>query len=281
MSNKMNFLNSLAIIKVYTIKNKMRILKMNKKINEYGLSTFKVILTSLLCLAGLLSIIYVACTTKELFSYFYCIAISVFVTVPLIISVIFRWKMNIFFYILFSFYTFGPLLGAVYSLYYHLSWWDGLLHLLAGTVFAVIGAQLTNILNKNNKTSYVLSAIFGVLLSIGIAVFWEFFEYGCDRIFNSDMQADTIINIISTKINRTDGLVDVYKNITETFVNGQSLGIIGYLDIGLVDTMHDMIVETLGAFIFIVYVLFDRNKHPMISEVKKSINKQNYVKGEC
>jgi hypothetical protein len=95
------------------------------------------------------------------------------------------------------------------------------------------------------------------------------------------MQADTIINIISTKINRTDGLVDVYKNITETFVNGQSLGIIGYLDIGLVDTMHDMIVETLGALIFIVYVLFDRNKHPMISEVKKSINKQNYVKGEC
>jgi hypothetical protein len=188
--------------------------------------------------------------------------------------------MNLFFYILFSFYAFGPLLGAVYSLYYHISWWDGLLHLLAGTVFAVIGTQLTKILNKNNKTSYLFSAIFGVLLSIGIAVFWEFFEYGCDRIFNSDMQADTIINIISTKINRTDGLVDIYKNITETFVNGQSLGIIGYLDIGLVDTMQDMLVETLGALIFIVYVLFDRNKHPMISEIKKTINKQNYVEGE-
>ena len=253
---------------------------MKEKLSNYGLSIFKVVLTSVLCLIGLLSMIYVALTTNELFSYFYCIATVFFVALPLILSILFKWKMNLFFYILFSFYAFGPLLGAVYSLYYHISWWDGLLHLLAGTVFAVIGTQLTKILNKNNKTSYLFSAIFGVLLSIGIAVFWEFFEYGCDRIFNSDMQADTIINIISTKINRTDGLVDIYKNITETFVNGQSLGIIGYLDIGLVDTMQDMLVETLGALIFIVYVLFDRNKHPMISEIKKTINEQNYVEGE-
>jgi hypothetical protein len=70
------------------------------------------------------------------------------------------------------------------------------------------------------------------------------------------MQADTIITAINTKINRTDGIADVYQNITETLVNGQSLGIKGYLDIGLIDTMHDMINETLGALIFIVYVLF-------------------------
>ena len=243
---------------------------MIEKLNKYGLSMFKVILTSSLCLIGLLSMIYVAKTTNELFSYFYCLATFAFVALPLILSILFKWKMNLFFYLLFTFYACGPLLGAVYNFYYYTSWWDILLHVLAGTVFAVVGAQLTNVLNKNNKTSYMFSAIFGVLLSIVIAVFWEFFEYSCDVFLNSDMQADTIITDIFTKINRTDGIADVYQNITETIVNGESLGVKGYLDIGLIDTMHDMINETLGALLFMVYVLFDRNKHPMITDLKNN-----------
>lgn len=237
---------------------------MKEKLNSLGLSVFKVVLTSVLCLIGLLSTIYVALTTNELFSYFYCIATIPFAALPLIMTILFRWKMNLFFYILFSFYTFGPLLGAVYNFYYYTSWWDDLLHLLAGTVFAVVGAELAVLLNKNNKTSYMFAAVFGILLSIGIAVVWEFFEYSSDTFLHSDMQADTIINIINTKINRTDGIADVFNNITETYVNGQSLGINGYLDIGLIDTMRDMMLETLGALILLVYVIFDKNKHPMI-----------------
>ena len=173
----------------------------------------------------------------------------------------------------FSFYTFGPLLGAVYNLYYYTTWWDVLLHLLAGTVFAVVGAQLADVLNKNGKTNYLFAAIFGVLLSIAIAVFWEIFEYSSDLFLGSDMQDDTIIDIINTKINRTDGITDSYVGITETTVNGVSLGINGYLDIGLIDTMHDMIIETVGAVMFLFYVLIDRNKHPMIVNFKKEINK--------
>lgn len=242
---------------------------MKEKLEERGLSVFKVSLTSLLALLGLLSTIYVACTTGEMFSYFYCLATVPFVALPLILSVLFRWRMNLFFYLLFTFYACGPILGAVYNFYYLTSWWDILLHLLAGTVFAVVGAQLSNVLNKNNQTSYVFAAVFGVLLSISIAVVWEMFEYSSDTFLGSDMQADTIINVINTKINRTDGIADSYTNITETYVNGQSLGINGYLDIGLIDTMHDMIIETVGALVYLVYVLFDKNKHPMISTLEK------------
>ena len=165
---------------------------MSERLNEYGLSKFKVILTTTLCLIGLFSVIYVANTTNEMFSYYYCLATAVFVTLPLILSILFRWRMNLFFYVLFSFYTFGPLLGAVYNFYYFTSWWDILLHVLAGTVFAVVGAQLANVLNKNNPTTYIFSAIFGVLLSICIAVVWEFFEYGSDTFLNSYMHCRTI-----------------------------------------------------------------------------------------
>ena len=241
---------------------------MKEKLKQFGLSGFQVAVTLVLCLTGLLSTVYVALTSNELFSYFYCLATVAFVALPLIMSVLFRWKMNLFFYLLFTFYTIGPLLGAVYNFYYYTSWWDILLHLLAGTVFAVVGAQLSYVLNRQNKTSYLFAAVFGVILSIAIAVVWEIFEYSSDVFLNSDMQADTIIDAIYTKINRTDGLADVYENITATQVNGQSMGINGYLDIGLIDTMHDMIIETAGALIFLVYVLIDRNRHPMIVDLR-------------
>jgi hypothetical protein len=231
---------------------------MKEKINKFGLSTFKICFTGVLCLIGLLSTIYVANTTNKLFSYFYCIATVGFVALPLAMSMIFRWKMNSFFYVLFSFYAMGPLLGGVYNLYYFTSWWDDLLHLMAGTIFAVVGAQLAYSLNKNAKISYMFAALFGILVSIGIAVAWEIFEYSCDVFLHSDMQADTIVSTIITKINRTDGSTDIYENITETLVNGQDMQIKGYLDIGLIDTMTDMIVETLGAMVLFVYVLIDK-----------------------
>jgi hypothetical protein len=143
---------------------------------------------------------------------------------------------------------------------------------------SAVAYTLWSVLIKHNEVSGVviygfMTPMFGVLLSISIAVVWEFFEYGSDVFLQSDMQADTVIHAIYTKINRTDGIADVYENITETLVNQESLGINGYLDIGLIDTMHDMIIETVGAVAFLLYVLVDRNRHPMISDLPKDNHK--------
>ena len=54
------------------------------------------------------------------------------------------------------------------------------------------------------------------------------------------------------------------ENITEVTVNGQLLGEGGYLDIGLVDSMMDMLVETVGALAVSLYALFDRQRHPLL-----------------
>lgn len=242
---------------------------MKEKLSKFGLNYFKVIFTSVLCLFCLGSIIYVALTSNELFSYFYCIATFCFVLLPLALSITFKWKMSNLFYIVFTIYTFGPILGAVYNFYYHISWWDIFLHVTAGAVFAAVGTMLAEHLNRGNKTNFILVAMFGLLLSIGIAVFWEFFEYGSDALLNSDMQADTIITDIYTKINRTDGLTDVFENITITTVNGESLNIAGYLDIGLIDTMWDMITETIGAVVVFLFILFTKNKFPLIKSVNQ------------
>lgn len=242
---------------------------MKEWIKNNGLSRARLAMTGAICAFGLLSIIYVALTTNKVFSYFYCIATVGFALLPVALTVIFRWKMNLLFYSFFSLYTIGPLLGAVYNFYYMTSWFDDLLHGMAGVVFAVIGAYFFTALNKGQKGSLAAVTLFGFLFSIGIAVFWEIYEFGADMLLGSDMQADTVIGSFSTKIGMTNGETFLYKDITETLVNGTSLGVNGYIDIGLIDTMTDLIVETLGALVFVIYVIIDRDRHPLITRFER------------
>ena len=71
-----------------------------------------------------------------------------------------------------------------------------------------------------------------------------------------------------TKLGGVDGSVVGYEGITDVTVNGRSLGQGGYIDIGLIDTMSDMLYEAIGAALFAVYALFDRGRHPLITKCK-------------
>ncbi|MBR4868640.1 MAG: hypothetical protein IKU10_05740, partial [Clostridia bacterium] len=46
------------------------------------------------------------------------------------------------------------------------------------------------------------------------------------------------------------------EEICDTLVNGTSLGVKGYLDIGIVDTMQDLFVNFIGALVFSVFGYF-------------------------
>ena len=46
------------------------------------------------------------------------------------------------------------------------------------------------------------------------------------------------------------------EGITDVIVNGKSLGLGGYLDIGLYDTMEDLFVNFIGAVVFSVIGYF-------------------------
>ena len=52
--------------------------------------------------------------------------------------------------------------------------------------------------------------------------------------------------------NRAAGIT----GITQVVVNGQDLGLGGYVDIGLIDTMKDLIVNFIGAVVFSVIGFF-------------------------
>lgn len=238
------------------------------KLKKCGLGTAKLAVTTILFVAALLSLIPVARGQENAYSYIYCFITALFSLLPPVLTLLLKWDMHFGFYAVFSLYTAGPLLGAVYKLYYVTSWWDVLLHALAGFLFAVVGAHLAKVLNKGRDTSYALCVVFGLLISLCVAVLWEFFEYGADLVLGCDMQTDTVIEAFVTKLGGVNGNVVGYEGITSVTINGIPLAQDGYIDIGLIDTMSDMLYEALGAILFAVYAIFDRGRHPLIRKLK-------------
>ena len=96
-----------------------------------------------------------------------------------------------------------------------------------------------------------------------IGVIWEFFEFGMDQLFGFDMQKDAIVHSISSVMldpTHTNHAIRI-NDITQVTVNGQDLGLGGYLDIGLIDTMEDLVVNFIGAVVFSVFgFLYVKNR---------------------
>lgn len=136
--------------------------------------------------------------------------------------------------------------------------WDSMLHTTTGFLCAATGFALIDILNRNSKIKFQLSPIYVAVaafcFSMTVGVLWEFFEFGMDRLFMMDMQKDTVVNAItSVMLDPTNSNIPVtIDGITSVTINGQELGLGGYLDIGLYDTMGDLFVNFIGAVVFSV-----------------------------
>ena len=123
-------------------------------------------------------------------------------------------------------------------------------------------------MNNQKKLKFELSpllmAITAFCFSMTIGVVWELFEFTMDSLFKLDMQKDTVVNAISSTFldpAKSNHPVRI-TGITDVAVNGESLGLSGYLDIGLIDTMYDLVVNFMGAFVFSVmgYVYVKRRE---------------------
>lgn len=161
----------------------------------------------------------------------------------------------------------AEILGEIREYYLTVPFWDTMLHTINGFLFAAIGFSIVNILNKDKHTSLSLSpfymAVTAFCFSMTIGVLWEFFEWGMDVIFHFDMQKDTVLTAISTVDLNPEGhnvpyIVQGIKDTIVVFEDGsqRSLQLGGYLDIGLQDTMKDMLVNLIGAVVFSIIGYF-------------------------
>lgn len=157
------------------------------------------------------------------------------------------------------------ILGEISYFYKAFPHWDLILHTINGFICAGIGFSLIDILNQNENIHLKVNSIFLALVafcfSMTIGILWEFCEYGVDTFTNHDMQKDSIVSQIKSVTLNEQGenkpitLENIKFTKAYTYENGELKENTiegGYLDIGLNDTMEDLMVNFLGAFVFSV-----------------------------
>ena len=161
----------------------------------------------------------------------------------------------------------AEILGEIQAYYITFPYWDTMLHTINGFLCAAIGFALVDILNRSERFSIQLSPLFLAItafcFSMTIGVLWEFFEALMDHLFLLDMQKDTVVHTISSVMldpaggNHPTAIHDITDVIVVTADGAQrSLGLGGYLDIGILDTMKDLFVNFIGAVVFSIIGFF-------------------------
>lgn len=191
----------------------------------------------------------------------------VLVALPMLIEKLCQCRISLPVYIFALAYAIGPMLGHCWKLYYTVPVWDKLLHTCGGVMFAILGAYFFDRLTQNYEAP-AAKTIFALCFSMAVAVLWEFCEFGVDRFLGMDMQDDTVIyGLTSYLLGDTLGVTGSIPNIQTVMVNGIPLP--GYIDIGLIDSMLDMLLETMGAIVTCVLLWLDKGKHPLIEDKRK------------
>ena len=204
-----------------------------------------------------------SCIRKDYESAWVCVLVLVLYMLPRIVQQNFHIELPSALEIIILVLIFaGEILGELRSYFIYFPHWDTLLHTTSGFVSAAFGYSMVDLLNRNKPQHIQLSPLYLALVSfcfsMTVGVIWEFFEFGMDNFFHMDMQKDTVIHAFSSvNLDPTASNIPVrVEDITVVAVNGTSLGLGGYLDIGLYDTMEDLFVNFIGALTFSVIGYF-------------------------
>ena len=207
---------------------------------------------------------------KNYDNFFLCILTLILFMIPTIADRKLNIKLPTVLEIIIILFIFAAeILGEINGFYQRFPHWDTMLHTLNGFIMAAIGFAMIDILNQHPKLHFNMSPVFVAFVafcfSMTIGVLWEFFEFGMDLYTFTDMQKDTIVKVVSST-DITGGFSNtatVVKNIAKTVIDGTVNGVPqqvvidgGYLDIGIMDTMEDLIVNCIGAVCFSIVGVF-------------------------
>lgn len=172
---------------------------------------------------------------KNYESTFVCVLVLILFMLPRFVERNFRIELPSTLEIIILVFIFAAeILGELKSYFITYPHWDSMLHTTTGFISAAFCFSMT------------------------VGVLWEFFEFSMDYLFHMDMQKDMIIHsFASVTLDPTNSNIPVLvDNITDVAINGKSLGLGGYLDVGLYDTMQDLFVNFVGALTFSVIGYF-------------------------
>jgi len=146
-------------------------------------------------------------------------------------------------------FLFGSLVGGeVYNLYSEIWFFDIVLHLFSSFIVSGLFVYVFRLFKCNINRFLFIICIF--CFAMMIASLWEITEFSIDRLFDKDMQKDTVITEVNSMLLSNDGKSVVKKKIDSMIIGDYTIN--GYLDIGLYDTMEDMICAVFGSLLFII-----------------------------
>ncbi len=165
-----------------------------------------------------------------------------------------------FFYIAITFAFFACYLGSFLNFYERFEIWDDILHFCSGVLLGMLSIILTSFVvvkrfgKITKKPDILFMVVVGVLVSISIAVFWEFYECSFDYLFDGNMQRSIIIT------DPANFDPTIYMRASGRFV-----------DPGLMDTMGDFLQAVCGAFLAGIYCFIH------YSAISKSIEEYDFT----
>lgn len=163
----------------------------------------------------------------------------------------------------------GTQLGPCYDFYSIFPIFDDILHGISGIIFGLFGFVISKRFIKDDRFSVHL--FISVLFSFSIAFIWELIEYFGSSFFPLDMQEDMLVNDFkSYLLSGSHNDIAIIDNITETIIrydDGKEIVIKGYLDLGLFDTLNDLLVCMFGTVAYIIALLLSNRFNKKINDL--------------
>ncbi|MGN1345928.1 MAG: hypothetical protein ACI4V1_04030 [Eubacteriales bacterium] len=153
-------------------------------------------------------------------------ALGIFVMhIPTFLSRKFRFVVPPFLFVMYIVFLYCAIfLGEVRSFYYTVPHWDDILHCMSSMMTGLFGLMTITILNRDEHVVVRLSpffmALFAFSFSVMVGALWEIYEFTFDGLLGLNMQK---------------------------FITAAGETLVGHA--ALADTMKDIIVDTIGAFL--------------------------------
>lgn len=202
------------------------------------------------------------------------IVYMVFIPAVFVFEYLIGFKVGYILTVMIIFSACGGLLGSSYNIYMILPWFDGLLHAVSGVLFFAAGFMLGEVFFGNTGTgkNFFGKLAFGIFFATTIGVAWEFFEFTVTETMGFDMQEDSIVThfksyLLSQSHNEAVELNDIYQTVIY-HGGGDPVTIEGgYMDLGLYDTMYDLLIATAGTVVIAVVSTLSYYKFPRFNEM--------------
>ena len=169
----------------------------------------------------------------------------------------------------------GGLLGSSYNIYMILPWFDSLLHAVSGILFFAAGFMLGEVFfGKDNVNKHFFGKLaFAIFFSTTVGVAWEFFEYLISETMGFDMLEDAMVtDIQSYLLSQSHNVAIELNDITQTVITydgGKEEWVIngGYMDLGLYDTLNDLLIAAAGTVSIAIVSIISFYKFPKFNKM--------------